>query len=134
MSSHSRSHRSPVGIVLLATFAMLCSVATLAPAQEPPGPKWEFYGGYSFFHPGADVHGVLPLGLLPVSSRLEANPRGIGAGITYDFNRWFGLTLDSSTLWNSGETGNGPSRRHRALQPFAGSEDHFPARSFLAIS
>ncbi len=84
---------------------MLCSVATLAPAQEPPGPKWEFYGGYSFFHPGADVHGVLPLGLLPVSSRLEANPWGIGAGITYDFNRWFGLTLDSSTLWNSGETG-----------------------------
>ncbi len=105
MSSHSHSHRSPVGIVLLAAFAVLCSIATFAAGQEPPAPKWEFYGGYSFFHPGADVHGVLPLGLLPVTSRLEANPRGIGAGITYDFNRWFGLTLDSSTLWNSGETG-----------------------------
>lgn len=105
MSSHSCSHRSPVAIMLLGAFAILCSACTFAAAQEPPAPKWEFYGGYSFFHPGADVHGVLPLGLLPVSSRLEANPRGIGAGITYDFNRWFGLTLDSSTLWNSGETG-----------------------------
>jgi outer membrane protein OmpA-like peptidoglycan-associated protein len=105
MSSHSHSHRSPVGIMLLAALAVLCSIGTFAPAQEPPGPKWEFYGGYSFFHPGADVHGLLPLGLLPVSSRLEANPRGVGAGITYDFNRWFGITLDGSTLWNSGETG-----------------------------
>ena len=60
-----------------------------------------------FFHPGADIHGVLPLGLLPVSSRLEANPRAVGASVTYDFNRWLGITLDSSTLWNSGEVGTG---------------------------
>jgi hypothetical protein len=83
---------------------VLCMV-TFAAAQEQPAPKWELYGGYSFFHPGADIHGVLPLGLLPVSSRLEPNPRGIGASVTYDFNRWFGLTLDSSTSWNSGEVG-----------------------------
>jgi outer membrane protein OmpA-like peptidoglycan-associated protein len=93
--------------MLLATVAILCSLSTLVAAQEPLPPKWEFYGGYSFFHPGADVHGLLPRGLLPVSSRLEANPRGIGAGVTYDFNRWLGITLDSSTLWNSGETGTG---------------------------
>jgi outer membrane protein OmpA-like peptidoglycan-associated protein len=107
MSSHSHSHRSPVGIMLLAAVAILCSLSTFVAAQEPLSPKWEFYGGYSFFHPGADVHGLLPRGLLPVSSRLEANPRGIGAGVTYDFNRWLGITLDSSTLWNSGETGTG---------------------------
>jgi len=90
--------------MLLAAFAVLCMV-TFAAAQEQPAPKWELYGGYSFFHPGADIHGVLPLGLLPVSNRLEPNPRGIGASVTYDFNRWFGLTLDSSTSWNSGEVG-----------------------------
>jgi outer membrane protein OmpA-like peptidoglycan-associated protein len=107
MSSHSHSHRSSVAIMLLAAFAILCGLSTFVAAQEPLSPKWEFYGGYSFFHPGADVHGVLPQGLLPVGSRLEANPRGIGAGVTYDFNRWLGITLDSSTLWNSGETGTG---------------------------
>ena len=63
------------------------------------------YGGYSLFHPGADVHGQLPGALLPLSSRLEANPRGAGASLTYDFNRWFGLTLDTSIHWGSGEAG-----------------------------
>lgn len=101
-SSHSHRHHGRFAAMLLAAFAVLC-ISTAA--QEQPAPKWELYGGYSFFHAGADIHGVLPLGLLPVSSRLEANPRGLGASVTYDFNRWFGLTLDSSTSWNSGEVG-----------------------------
>jgi outer membrane protein OmpA-like peptidoglycan-associated protein len=88
----------------LGLVALLCSVTTLAVAQDRPAPKWELFGGYSFFHPGADVHGVLPGGLAPVSSRLEPNPRGAGASVTYNFNRWFGLTLDGSTHWGSGES------------------------------
>jgi outer membrane protein OmpA-like peptidoglycan-associated protein/opacity protein-like surface antigen len=103
-SSHSHRHYGPFAAMLLAAFALLC-MGAFAAAQEQPAPKWELYGGYSFFHPGADIHGVLPLGLLPVSSRLEPNPRGLGASLTYDFNRWFGLTLDGSTSWNSGEVG-----------------------------
>jgi opacity protein-like surface antigen len=105
MSSQSKSHPSRVLAMLPAMLAVLFTVATLAVAQDQPAPKWELYGGYSFFYPGADVHGLLPGGLLPVSSRLESNPRGAGASITYDFNRWFGLTLDTSTHWGSGETG-----------------------------
>src|SRR5580765_3372252 len=102
MLSQSHSRRASVAVVLL-VFTVLLNLATRVTAQEQPAPKWELYGGYSFFHPGADIHGVLPLGLLPVSSRLEPNPRGVAASVTYDFNRWFGLTLDSSTSWNSGE-------------------------------
>ena len=105
MSSHSKSHRSCFAVMRLAVFAILCAFATLAPAQDRPAPKWELYGGYSFFYPNADVHAMLPGGLLPVSSPLESNPRGVGASITYDFDRWFGLTLDASTHWGSGETG-----------------------------
>jgi hypothetical protein len=119
--------------MLLAAIAFAIGIAPVALSQEPPGPKWELYGGYSFVHPGADIHGVLPLGLLPVSSRLEPNPRGVGASVTYDFNRWLGITLDSSTLWNSGEVGTdrvddtalsnlsiGPkfTFRHRYFSPF----------------
>jgi outer membrane protein OmpA-like peptidoglycan-associated protein len=89
----------------LAVVGVLCCVGTLAAAQDQPAPKWELFGGYSFFHPGADVHGVLPGGLLPVTSRLEPNPRGAGASVTYNFNRWFGLTLDASAHWGSRETG-----------------------------
>jgi outer membrane protein OmpA-like peptidoglycan-associated protein len=85
--------------------AMVSSIGPLAGAQDPPAPKWELYGGYSFFYPHADVHGQLPDGLFPVSSRLESNPRGAGAGITYNFNRWFGLSGDLSGHWGSGERG-----------------------------
>ena len=133
MSSDSHGPRGSVVVMLLAAIAFAIGIAPVALSQEPPGPKWELYGGYSFFHPGADIHGVLPLGLLPVSSRLEPNPRGVGASVTYDFNRWLGITLDSSTLWNSGEVGTdrvddtalsnlsiGPkfTFRHRHFSPF----------------
>jgi outer membrane protein OmpA-like peptidoglycan-associated protein len=105
MSSYSKGRLARLITALPVTIAVLCMLATMAAAQEGPAPKWELYGGYSLFHPGADVHGQLPGALLPLSSRLEANPRGAGASITYDFNRWFGLTLDTSTHWGSRETG-----------------------------
>src|ERR1700682_4292340 len=105
MSSQSKSHPARVLAMLPAMIAVLCTFATLAAAQDQPAPKWELYGGYSFFHPGADGPGQLPGELLPLSSRMEANPRGAGASLTYDFNRWFGLTLDTSTHWGSGESG-----------------------------
>jgi outer membrane protein OmpA-like peptidoglycan-associated protein len=91
--------------MLPATIVVLFALSALAAAQDQPAPKWEIYGGYSFLYPGADIHGVLPLGLVPQSSRLESNPRGVGLSATYNFNRWFGFTLDTSTHWGSGENG-----------------------------
>lgn len=104
MSSHSGRHPGLLAVMLLAPVALLCSSATVA-AQDAPGPKWEFFGGYSVFQPGADVHALLPGGLLPVSSHLEPNPRGVGASLTYDFNRWLGITVDGSTHWGNNEIG-----------------------------
>jgi len=105
MSSQLKSHIGRVLAMLPAVIAALCMFAAHAAAQDKPAPKWELYGGYSFFHPGGDVHGELPGAIASLSSRLESNPRGAGASITYDFNRWFGLTLDTSTHWGSGEAG-----------------------------
>jgi outer membrane protein OmpA-like peptidoglycan-associated protein len=90
--------------MISALIVVLCVFATRAAAQEEPPPKWELFGGYSFFHSGADMHGQLPGALLPVSSRLEVNPRGIGGTVTYDFNRWLGISFDTSDYWGSGET------------------------------
>ena len=105
MSSQSKSHPGRVLAMLPAVIAVLCTFATLAAAQDQPAPKWELYGGYSFFYPHSEIHGLLPGALQPLSSRMESNPRGAGASITYNFNRWFGLTLDTSTHWGSGEAG-----------------------------
>jgi OmpA family protein/outer membrane protein with beta-barrel domain/Big-like domain-containing protein len=100
MSSQSKSHSGRI----LAIIAVLCSFAPIAGAQDEHAQKWELFGGYSVFDPSSDVHGQLPGALLPVSSRLEWNPRGVGFSATYDFNRWVGLTLDASTHWGSGES------------------------------
>jgi outer membrane protein OmpA-like peptidoglycan-associated protein len=105
MSSHSYKPWGRVAMMRLAMVAVLCSVGTVAAAQEPPAPKWELYGGYSAFYPGCDIHGLLPGGVAPVTSCLKWNPRGVGASVTYDFNRWFGLSVDSSGQWGSGESG-----------------------------
>ncbi len=102
----SQSHTSGrVTVMRLAMVAILCSVGTLASAQDQPAPKWELFGGYSFVDPGTDVHGLLPGAVLPVNSRVESNPRGAGASITFNFNRWFGLTGDVSGDFSSGEKG-----------------------------
>ena len=87
----------------VATVFLSFSLSTLAAAQDQPVPRVEIFGGYSFVYPGADVHGTLPQGLVPLNSRLESNPRGVGASVTYNFNRIFGLTFDTSTHWGSGE-------------------------------
>jgi outer membrane protein OmpA-like peptidoglycan-associated protein len=105
MSSHSKGRLARVSTMLLATIAVLFTFATCAAAQEESAPKVELYGGYSFFHPGANVNGELPGAIAPLSSRLEANPRGLGGTLTFNFNRWLGLSFDGSTDWGSGEAG-----------------------------
>jgi outer membrane protein OmpA-like peptidoglycan-associated protein len=103
MSSHLKGYFARVLVALLAMFALLCALASPAAAQNQPVPKWELYGGYSFFDPGANITGTLPGALLPLTSRLESNPRGAGVSITYNIDQWIGLTLDTSTHWGSGE-------------------------------
>ena len=105
MSSQSKSRLGRVLRMLPAVVAVFGMFTALAAAQDPPAPKWEIYGGYSFLYPGGNIHGQLPGALLPISSRMESNPRGAGASLTYNFNHWFGMTLDTSTHWGSGETG-----------------------------
>jgi outer membrane protein OmpA-like peptidoglycan-associated protein len=104
MSSHSTSHPGRVLGTLAAVVVVLCAFAPSAVAQDQPAPKWELFGGYSFLYPNSTLHGLLPLALVPLTSQLESNPRGVGASATYNFNRWLGLTLDTSTHWGSGES------------------------------
>ncbi len=100
MSFHFKNHLGRVS----STLVVLCAFATLTVAQEQPTPKWELFGGYSFLYPGADVHGTLPPGSIPLSSHLDWNLRGAGASATYDFTRHFGITLDASDHWGISES------------------------------
>src|ERR1700684_1091909 len=104
MLSHLKGRLARRLAMLAAMIAVLFTFAALAAAQDQPPPKWELFGGYSVFDPGATVYGELPGALLPLSSRLEWNPRGAGASVTYNFDKWLGLTLDTSTHWGSRES------------------------------
>src|SRR5438067_2180066 len=104
MYSQSKSGLGRLVAMLPAMIIFACAFAAFAAAQDRPVPKWEIYAGYSVFDPAADVHGQRPAALLPLSSRLETNPKGVGLSGTYNFNRWLGLTIDGSNHWGSGET------------------------------
>src|SRR5208283_2058104 len=104
MSLQLKGHPGRILSVASAMFAVLCAFGSVVTAQDQPLPKVELFAGYSFWLPGANINGQLPGSTLPLTSRLESNPRGMGASATYDFNRWFGLTLDGSIDLNSGES------------------------------
>jgi opacity protein-like surface antigen len=60
MLSHLKSRLARRLTMLAAMIAVLCTFAALAAAQDEPPPKWELFGGYSVFDPGATVYGELP--------------------------------------------------------------------------
>jgi outer membrane protein OmpA-like peptidoglycan-associated protein len=105
MSWHTRNRCGGLAVLWGLVAILLCGIGVPAAAQDQPAPKWELYGGYSFLYPNSNVHGLLPGGVLPASSAVESNPRGLGASVTYDFNRWIGLTGDISGNFSSGESG-----------------------------
>ena len=73
MSSNLKSRLARLFTALPVAVAVLGMLASAAVAQDQPAPKWELYGGYSFLYPNADIHGLLPGGLLPVSSPLAVS-------------------------------------------------------------
>ena len=65
MPSHTKNRFRRLLAIPAAMIVCFCVFGTPAAAQDQPAPKWEFYGGYSVFYPGAVVHGELPGALLP---------------------------------------------------------------------
>jgi len=101
MSSHSLSNPGRLAIRLVALVIALCSLGGLAGAQDQPAyKKWEIFGGYSFIDYNARLHAINP----SVDVDQVYNARGIGGSLTYNFNRWFGLTLDASRNWGCKNT------------------------------
>lgn len=103
--SRAQSMRlAALALTTLITLAPAVAVAQQTVVQQPSAPKLEIFGGYSAYFPGATASGLLPLGITPIASCLCWNKRGAGASITYDFNRWLGLTADTSGHWGDGAT------------------------------
>ncbi len=68
----------------IAIIAVLFMSAAVIVGQEAPPPKIDVFGGYSWMEPGGVVGGV----------SLPSLKKGFGATITYNVNRYLGLSLD----------------------------------------
>jgi outer membrane protein OmpA-like peptidoglycan-associated protein len=99
---------------------MILTVLLLAPyalaQQETPPPKMDIFGGYAWLKPGeATVTGI----------PLKNAPKGWGAAVTFNLNRFLGLTLDSGAHYGDffriGTIMGGPRLKFRSgkIEPFA---------------
>src|SRR3954469_22580305 len=104
MSSKSKSHIGRV-LIMLAFVLQLCAFTSTAQAQDRPLPKWEAFGGYSYFDSCSSLNGLRPGAITPVNVCLSPDKWGFGASVTRNFNRWLGLTVgDFSGHWGSSDS------------------------------
>ena len=127
-----------VSVLLMSAIALLAPLSL--PAQSEPPADFEFFGGYSWYHPGDDT-------FLP-----EHFNKGWGAAFTVNLNNWLGITGDGSGHHEDGQAytiAGGPRfKLHRGrLEPFAevlvgvshwvpdglGGEDHFALVTGLGL-
>src|SRR3989442_8700549 len=86
-------------LVMLAVF-----LVTAALAQEETTPKVEIFTGYQWLHPGETIPTPVQSPTSPVPMKLSDMPSGLGAGLTYNFNRHWGLEGDYGENWNAAAT------------------------------
>src|SRR6266536_2488674 len=97
MSLCSKARRTSVSIAcILAVVVVL--LPSLVSAQDENPPKADLFVGYQWLNPG----GTVPVGSNPpfqsppppVATKLPSMPIGFGTTATYNFDKWWGLSLD----------------------------------------
>src|SRR4051812_1531992 len=118
---------------VVASFAVVMMISAFAVAQEGlPDPRTEIFVGYSYYNPG-DQNPMLP-GIAP------AIPAGFNTAVTWNFNRYVGLTFDTSGHYGDdirvGNFGFGPTIRYPMdrFVPFAHALFGFQKASPLGFS
>ena len=129
MSSHSKSHLSRFLAILPAMIAPVYGLPRWRGSGRP-APKWELYGGYSFRYPGADVRGILPGELLPLTSRMESNPRGAGAASPITSIAGSASHSMPSTIGAAVKRGSEQNRRRRFINLSLGPKFTFRSAHF----
>jgi hypothetical protein len=90
--------RGRVFFVLAIFILGLTSSAVLA--QDEVVPKIDVFAGYSWYNPGLRVNGT----------NLDSDPKGFAGAITYNFNKWVGLTVDGAGHFGSDSNSRGSNQ------------------------
>lgn len=124
--------KKAVGVLLMALgVSSIAATAQQQPAPAPTqssaatetstAPKYEFFGGYSWYAPRGHYDADAPLG---VGYKMETLDRGFGVAATRNFGNALGVTLDYSGHWKDSNDIQtfmiGPQVKWRAenFQPF----------------
>jgi len=97
---HPRKSGFVVAGVFIIFAVLLLSGSALA--QSDSNPKWDFFLGYQYLHPGVTV----PTGTdpdNPIPYKVPDMATGIGAAVTYNFDPHYGLEFDFGQSWGSGD-------------------------------
>lgn len=80
---------------------MIVAMSTAVFAQDDSEvPKVEIFTGYQWLNPGGTVPTPFQPSSTPIPYKLPDMPRGLGGGVTYNFNKFLGLEGDLGTNWN----------------------------------
>jgi outer membrane protein OmpA-like peptidoglycan-associated protein len=71
-------------------------------AQSESYPKWDLFAGYQWLHPGGTVPGAYSDPNNPSRYTIPDLPKGAGAALTYNMDRYWGIELDAGHNWNTG--------------------------------
>jgi len=97
MSLYLQTRRRSVSIAVVLAVLLICCPVLLNAQDEAP-PKLDLFLGYQWLNPG----GTVPVGTTlpfqppqsPVLTKLPSMPVGYGVTGTYNFSKWWGLSID----------------------------------------
>jgi hypothetical protein len=92
------SLRRLLSLIVVLAFA-LCSSSLLSAQSQDGVAKVELFGGYSWYHPGAQFLPIPSAGL--VGGDLPNFNGGWGTQFTYNLNHWAGISVDVAGHYNS---------------------------------
>jgi outer membrane protein OmpA-like peptidoglycan-associated protein len=100
LDCNARAMRT-LAVSFIAIVALLL-ISSSAMAQSDEYPKWDFFVGYQYLHPG----GTVPLGdpNSPSYYKVPDMSRGLGGAVGYNFDKNWALETDFGHSWASSDT------------------------------
>lgn len=99
LCSNLRSGRIVVIGLVMSFIVFLCSPAI---AQSDSNPKWDWFIGYQWLHPGGTVPTPFGNFFNPTPYKVPDMSDGFGSALTYNFDPHWGLEFDLGHNWGSG--------------------------------
>lgn len=99
MSRCHQNYRRFATLGLVIAVVLLFSPAVLNAQDETP-PKVDVFVGYQWLNPG----GTVPEGTPALGVKLPSLPAGVAGTVTYNFDKWWGLSGDLGTSYNRRQT------------------------------